>query len=251
MEYDNDSRKLYGDLAWLWPIMSSPEEYAEESELFSETIKTHSRLEPRTLLHLGCGGGMNDHTLKRYFQMTGVDISEEMLKLARDLNPEVRYVNGDMRTIRLGECFDAVIIGDSINYMRTAEELRRAFLTAYEHLNPGGVFLTVVEEMAEKFKQNRTVSSCHSQGDIELTFIENGYDPDPSDTSYEETFIYLIRRKGKLEIQTDHHILGIFRMNVWQDLLKEAGFEVEQMKFEHSTLPKGDYLPMLVCAKPL
>ncbi|MBU1706319.1 SAM-dependent methyltransferase, partial [bacterium] len=61
----------------------------------------------------------------------------------------------------------------------------------------------------------------------------------------------LIRRKGKLEIHADHHLLGVFSLDTWHDLLKQVGFTIEQMKFEHSTLPKGDYLPMLVCTKPL
>ncbi len=249
-EFEKDSRRLYGELAWLWPIMSSPEEYAEESELFSQTIKAHSKIEARTLLHLGCGGGMNDYTFKKHFQVTGVDISEEMLKLARKLNPEIRYVNGDMRTIQLGECFDAVIALDSINYMRTPGDLRSVFQTAYEHLNPDGVFLIIAEETAEKFKQNRTMSSCHFQGDVELVFIENIYDPDPVDTSFEATFVYLIRRKGELEMYIDRHLLGVFDIDTWHNLLRRVGFEIEQMKFEHSTFSKEEYLPMLVCVKP-
>jgi len=249
-KYENDSRRLYGDLAWLWPIMSSPEEYAEESELFSKTIKAHSKIEAKKLLHLGCGGGMNDYTFKRYFQVTGIDISEEILGFAKKLNPEVRYVNGDMRTIQLGERFDAVIAPDSINYMRTPADLRSVFQTAYEHLNPNGVFLVIAEVTAESFKQNRTMCTCHSQGDVEVAFIENGYDPDPSDTGYEATFIYLIRRKGELEIHTDHHLLGVFSIEMWHDLLKDVGFIVEEMKFEHSTIPEGEYLPMFICSKP-
>ena len=247
----NDQRRLYGDLAWLWPILSSPEEYVEETELFSKTIKTNSKIEARTLLHLGCGGGYNDYTFKKYFKVTGVDISEEMLNLAKNLNPDVIYHKGDMRSIRLEECFDAVSIPDSINYMITTEELRSAFMTAYEHLKPGGVFLTIVQEVVEKFKQNRTESTFHSQSDIEVVFIENSYDPDPTDTSYESTFIYVIRRKGELEIHTDRHLGGIFKMETCHELLKEVGFKVKQMKFEHSTFTKGEYLPMLVCIKPL
>ncbi len=247
----NDNRRLYGDLAWTWPIISPPKDYVEETELFSKVIKEHSKIEVRTLLHLGCGGGHNDCTFKRHFKVTGVDISEDMLNLSRKLNPEVIYHYGDMRTIRLGECFDAVTILDSINYMRTVEGLRSAFITAYEHLKPGGIFLTFVEEITGQFKQNNTKYSTHSQGDVEIVFIENCYDPDPIDTSYEATFIYLIRHRGELEIHTDRHLCGIFKMRRWHDLLKKVGFEVKQIKFEHSTFAEGEYYPMLVCNKPL
>ena len=135
---EEDVRRLYGDLAWTWPIISPPEDYVPESEFFANLMKEHLETEPRTLLHLGCGGGHNDHTLKQHFGVTGVDISPEMLGLARKLNPDVTYVEGDMRTVRLERTFDAVAILDSVNYMLAATDLRTAFDTAFAHLKPGG-----------------------------------------------------------------------------------------------------------------
>ncbi len=48
---------------------------------------------------------------------------------------------------------------------------------------------------------------CESfgKGDMEVTYIENNYDPDQFDDTYECTFVYLIRREGVLEIETDRH----------------------------------------------
>ena len=46
-----------------------------------------------------------------------------MLEKVKQLNPELEYHLGDMRTIRLVKTFDSVIIGDSIGYMLTKEEL--------------------------------------------------------------------------------------------------------------------------------
>jgi len=245
-----DERRLYGDLAWTWPIISPVEDYIEETELFSKLIKEHSRIEVKTLLHLGCGGGYNDYTFKKYFKVTSLDISEDMLGLAKKLNPEVNYKYGDMRTIRLEEKFDAVTILDSINYIKTVEDLQRTFITAYEHLKPGGVFLTFVEQIAGQFKQNNTTYSTHSKGDVEITFVENDYDADPTDTSYEATFVYLIRVGGKLEIHNDCHLCGIFKLETWLELLKTTGFEVKQVKFTHSTFTEGESYPMLICIKP-
>ena len=245
-----DQRRLYGDLAWVWPIISLPQDYIEETNHFCKVIKEHSQIGVKTLLDLGCGGGHNDYTLKRHFEVTGIDTSVAMLKLARHLNPEATYSVGDMRTVRLGKTFDAVTIFDSINYMLTPEELRAAFVTAFEHLAPGGVFLTIVEETPEHFQHNKTVCSTHSQGDIEITFIENHYDPDPTDTTYEATFVYLIRRKSQLEVETDHHLCGIFEMKIWIDILKEVGFEVKQMEFK-TPGRGGQAFPMLVGIKPI
>lgn len=245
-----DKQRLYSDLSWTWPIISPVEDYIEETELFSKLIREHSKIEVKTLLHLGCGGGHNDYTFKKHFKVTSVDISEDMLGLAKKLNPEVNYKYGDMRTIQLGEKYDAVTILDSINYVKTVEDLQRTFITTYEHLKPGGVFLTFVEQIAEQFKQHNTTCSTHSQGDVEITFIENYYDPDLTDTNYEATFIYLIRVGGKLEVHKDRHLCGIFKLETWLELLKATGFEVKQVKFTHSTFTEGESYPTLICIKP-
>jgi len=247
---DKDIQRLYSDLAWTWPIISPPGDYVADTEFFSKTIKEHSKIEAKTLLHLGCGGGHNDNTFKSYFEVTGVDISEEMLKLARKLNPEVKYHHGDMRTVRLGERFDAVAILDSINSMITGEDLRSAFVTAYEHLRPGGILLTIVEQLGDQFQQNTTMCSTHTSGDVEITFIQNYYDPDPADTSYEATFVFLIRRGGKLEIHTDRQLAGVFRMETRLQILRDVGFDVKQVEFRLPTFAEGESYPLLVCTRP-
>lgn len=246
--------RAYSELAWTETIISPPEEYVEETELFAKVIKEHSKIAANKLLHFGCGAGVNDYTFKRYFKVTGVDISEGMLEVARKLNPEVVYLHSDMRTIKLGESFDAVAIPDSIGYMTTLKDLRRAIITAYKHLKPGGVLL-IMANIAEQFKQNNFVYTG-SKGDVEITLFENNYISGRSGTTYEATLIFLIRRKGKLEIHTDRHIIGLFKLKTWLDLLKELEFEVKQIKMEHLydrfILGEDEYpLLMFVCTKPL
>ena len=244
---EKDGRRLYGDLAWTWPIISPPEDYVPESEFFAKLIKEHSEIEPRTLLHLGCGGGHNDRTLKQHFEVTGVDISPEMLGLARKLNPGVNYTEGDMRTARLGRTFDAVAILDSVNYMLTEADLRAAFETAFTHLKPGGVFITIIEQALEGFRQNRVEYLVRKREGVEIAFIENMYDPDVSDTTYESTFVYLIRRGGSLEIESDRHLGGLFSVDVWYDTLSSVGFAVETVEYEDPE--SGDDIPVVVCVK--
>lgn len=252
----NDYR-LYDDLSWTWPIISPLEHYLEETELFCNIIKKHSKIPVKTLLHLGCGGGHNDYTFKKYFRVTGIDKSRSMLKLARELNPKVDYLCEDMRRLRLGCSFDAVAAVDSMAYMLTKQDLRKVFTTAFLHLNSGGIFMFIAEDVKENFKQNNTTAYSNSKRGIEITFIDNRYDPDPADTSYESSFIYLVRRKGKLNIYTDRHLCGLFKLDTFNDLLREVGFEVKQLKYkppasavEPSGLDGYEYYHMFVCIKP-
>jgi len=246
----NAPPRLYGDLAWLWPIISSVEDYSKEAEFFARTIQEESQVPVSTLLDIGCGGGHLDNYLKKHFQITAADISEPMLELARMLNPEVVYLTGDMCTMRLGQLFDTVIIHDAINYMLNPADLKAAFQTAFEHLRPGGVFLTFVEVMTRSFQQNKTFVTSRSRGDTEVVFIENYYDPDPHDTTYEGTYVYLIRQKGHLSVETDRHLGGVFPLETWRSLLKQVGFVVKQREWKHSEFVEGKALPLLVCTKP-
>ncbi len=233
----NDQRRMYGDLAWTWPIFSGRDHYIGEAEDFASQIRQHSAIEPRMLLHLGCGCGQLDWTLKKHFNVTGVDISPDMLALARGQNPEVTYHLGDMRTVRLDKTFDAVMVADSIDYMLTERELRAAFETAFVHLRPGGVFCTYAENTRERFVQNKTESSAHSKADVDIAFFENSYDPDPTDTIYEYTAVYLIRRDGKLQIETDRHLGGLFPLQTWEALLRQAGFKVALTETNEGACP--------------
>ncbi len=242
----NDQRRLYSDLAWAWPLISQGEDYVQEAQAFARQIRQRARIPVSTLLNLGCGGGHLDLTLKKYFNVSGVDVSQPMLDLAGQLNPEVTYFPGDMRTVHLEKTFDAVVIADSIDYMLTEADLLSAFRTAHLHLNPGGIFCTYAGVTCQTFRQNDTRVSTHSEGRVVITFIENRYDPNPEDTTYESTFVYLIRREGsegQLEIETDRHLGGLFDLETWSRCLADTGFEVHRTE-----LGEGG-APLFVCRK--
>lgn len=243
-----DQRRLYDDLAWTWRIVSPPGDYVTEAGEFRRLIRAYSHIHARTLLDLGCGGGHNDHWLRRHFDVTGVDGSCTMLALARRLNPDVTYCLGDMRTVRLGRAFDAVIIADSIAYMLTERDLGRAFATAYAHLRPGGVLVTYVEQVPSRFEQNAMSVTVRRHGGIEIAFIENRYDPDPSDTTFESAFVFLIREGGRPRVESDRHLSGIFPMRTWLRLLRDAGFVARRVDLPPSG-PGGAAVPALVCRR--
>lgn len=239
----DSKERMYNDLNWTWPLISREENYVEAAESIIKVIRENSGIEVKTVLHIGCGGGGHDHTFRKSFELTAVDLSKEMLVHARKLNPDVAYHVGDMRSVRLGTKYDAVIIADSINYMLTEEDLGAAFMTAFEHLRPGGLFLTYAEYFKDRFKQNMTWCSPHKKDNVHITFIQNNYDPDLADTMFETTFVYLIRRDGVLDVETDMHRQGLFEQHVWMRLLLDAGFEVKTEESE-----SGKY-QMFICSR--
>ena len=154
---DNTCR-LYTDLAWLWPMWgAADDEYAHYCRHVASLIEQHAARPAGTLLNTGCGGGKNVFNLKGTFSVTGVDLSPPMLEQARDLNPESTFVEGDMRTFRLGRTFDVVLMDDALSYMTCLADFVAAFRTASVHLNPGGVLVATPDVTTETFRQNRTI----------------------------------------------------------------------------------------------
>lgn len=223
---DSGQRRLYGDLAWTWPIISPPDRYVGESEAFTALIRAHGSGGGETLLNLGSGGGHNDLTLKRHFAVTGVDASPAMVALARRLNPEAEYLEGDMREVRLGREFDAVACFDSIDYMLSESDLAAAFATAHAHLRPGGVFVTYAEVTRERFREGRVLAARHVSEGVEIIFVEHDHDPDPRDSTVEFGYVYLIRDAGGFCVESDRHRVGLFAEARWPALLAASGFEV-------------------------
>jgi SAM-dependent methyltransferase len=247
----NKTNRLYNDLAWVWPLLESVEEYRQESEDAVKVIKEFSKIGARTLLDITCGGGKEDFTFKEYFDVTGLDLSEKMLENARKLNPECEYVAGDMRNFDLPRQFDAIFINDGRVYVTTEEDLRKTYEQAYRHLRPGGVMITFADDCKEYFrenkKQNRTQVTTSVSNEPHITFIENCYDPDPDDTTFEINFLYLIRERGKLRIEHDFHTLGLFTLETWRNTLKSCGFEVH----ERDEVYKDEKYKKFICVKPL
>jgi len=101
----------------------------------------------RTVLDLACGtGSLTRELALRGYEVTGVDLSEDMLALAeekcRDLKPRPRFFHQRMEALRLPESVDACVCClDSVNYVLKPQSLRRTFQRVYEALEPGGLFL--------------------------------------------------------------------------------------------------------------
>ena len=241
--------KMYRELAWVFPLVSPAEHYLEEAERIRRLILREAAIPVRRLLDLGCGAGNIDSHLKADFDITAVDCSAAMMDLARSLNPEVKHHQSDMRTLRLNEEFDAVICLDAILYMNTTADLQAALQTAYTHLEPGGVFITYPQETRESFQQNRTRIQHHAHGETEITFFENLYDPDPSDTEYDANYVYFIRHTGSQEVHHDLHHMGLFSTDTWLRLFRETGFDVQQLSLEPDAPASGLPDPVFVAVR--
>lgn len=112
-----------------------------EGAFLHELIQRH-RPGAATVLELACGTGAILEQLSSRYEVTGLDVSRQMLDIASAKVPPARLLREDMTRFALGETFDAVLcVFDSLNHLVTFAEWEAVFERACEHLNDRGVFV--------------------------------------------------------------------------------------------------------------
>lgn len=216
---------LYGPLAPWYPLLTPVEDYEEEAAHALSLLRQHATGPLQTLLELGAGAGHLAWHWKGTLQRTLTDLSPEMLALSQERNPDCEHVQGDMRALRLGRTFDAVLVHDAIVYMTTEEDLRAALQTAFVHVSPGGLALFLPDFVRESFEPSTDQGGSDGPG-RSLRYLEWMTDPDPDDTTYTVDYALLLREAdGSVQVHHDRHIEGLFPQQTWLELLGSVGFQ--------------------------
>lgn len=114
---------------------------------FYQKIMALEGVKPRTAVDLACGTGSVALILSEMgLQVTGVDLSEEMLTVAMDkasvLNHPPMFVCQSLQELHLPRGVDlAVCALDSLDYITKPEDCQEAIQRIYKALNPGGIFI--------------------------------------------------------------------------------------------------------------
>lgn len=247
---------IYHDLAPWYRLLDPPEDHQEDADCYAEgfaTCMTQPAAVP-TLLELGSGAGNNALWLKDRFDCTLADVSEPMLTLSRALNPQCRHVNGDMRSLRLGEQFDAVLIHDAICYMTSEADLQAALLTAFTHVRPGGSAIFAPDCVRESFCESTEVTRG-AQGQRALRCMYWTWDPDPQDCTYQVDYALLLRDGTRLQALHESHFEGLFAIADWIRLIRQTGFTVQLLPRPSLEAPEltetGGYFDQIfLCQRP-
>jgi SAM-dependent methyltransferase len=250
MDVSDGTPRLYSEFADWYPMLASPSEYAEDARIFLDLLTLASGSPPQTILELGAGAGNTASQYKHRVQATLVDLSPRMLSLSQRANPECEHIQGDMRTLRLGRTFDAVLVHDAVQYLTTEADLRLTLATAFEHCRPGGGALFAPDFTAETFVA-ATTHGGHDGDGRSMRYLAWIWDPDPTDTTYVVDFAYLFHEDGQpTRSAYDHHVQGVFSRATWLAALAGAGFEPHIRPFQHSELP-ADSVFVFLGLKPI
>ncbi|HNR87133.1 MAG TPA: class I SAM-dependent methyltransferase [Spirochaetota bacterium] len=188
------------------------------------------------ILDLGCGTGEHLHELaKAGFACTGIDNSEEMLRIARLRFPDdAEFIHDSMLSFDRFEEFDiAVSLFGSLDYCISDDDVDKVFWNTWRSLKPGGTGLFEVWN-AVPIKKIREKDTGHVSTTIYQHRVvidrERGFKllPYPGKTVVEVSYVYSIQKDGAEENVTDRHVMRAFDKDEITAFIENNGFRVQQ-----------------------
>ncbi len=133
---------MYGNFAYLYDRLMSDTDYDLWCDFYLRAFKKYNT-DAKLGLDMGCGTGNITMRLKdKGIDMIGLDISSEMLSVARNKDSKILYLNASMTDFELYGTVDFVISAlDCINYITDKRELKKCFKLVNNYLNPKGLFI--------------------------------------------------------------------------------------------------------------
>jgi SAM-dependent methyltransferase len=225
---------LYTNLSAIYEAMyQSFINYQEEYDFYSGLL---TKYKCKSLLEVGCGSGnLASRFAQGGFNYTGMDLSDDMLSIAKQNNPQAVFINGDMRDFNLQKKVDACIItGRTISYLISNKDVQDCFYSIGRNFKKTGIlcfdfinaekFIPLIDP-AEKITHTAIFENKQYQRNSfwSVNKLQNGIF-DWASVYYEET------ANGELlKIGEDNSTIRAFYKNDITDFLVQSGFKINEI----------------------
>ena len=198
---------------------------------FVENAFSKSKVPVKEVLDLGCGtGGICALLADKGFDMIGLDISTDMLMLAREKNFEKNtlLLCQDMRSFVLyGTVQAAYSSFDCLNYITTHKDLCKVFVLLHNYIEPGGIFVFDVntEYRYENILDGR---SYVYEIDEDMAIWRSAYDSETKTCNFDidifaETGKNKYSRTGETQVQKFHSEEDVIAAAAGFELVEKSG----------------------------
>lgn len=178
------------------------------------------------VVDLGCGSGIwARRLLHAGYDVQGVDVSTEMLALARSNAPGAHFHQSSIYQFNFPRCQVITALGEVLGYgsegMPTDRQVAELFQRAADSLPPGGLFIfdVIVTSETESLdyrtwrKDSDWAVLVESKEDLETSRLSRGI------TIFREV-------GGSYRRSEEQHVVRVFGIDELQQLLYAAGFKV-------------------------
>lgn len=136
---------VFDEYAEYYDLLYKDKDYVAEANYIDGILQKYAN-GCQKILELGCGTGKHAELLSyKGYEITGIDMSEDMLKKAyirAENNNSLSFLHSNIQEFSLGRKYDAVTAWFHVmSYQNTYEEFLKVLMNAYDHLKNGGVFV--------------------------------------------------------------------------------------------------------------
>jgi ubiquinone/menaquinone biosynthesis C-methylase UbiE len=229
----------YKDLAKYYDIVTKSKGYDREARILKRIIPKYAVSGGKKLLDVGCGTGKHLKYLVSDFDCTGLDLHEEMLRIARKNVPKATFVRANMTDFRLRNKFDVILcMFSAIGLVRTYPNLEKTIKNFSNHLNNGGI--TIIENDSFSYSrsppQHMNLLTAQTR-DIKIARVD--YYQRKGNVLIEKED-YMIAQRGKgIRHFADLQYQGRFELGRTMRIMEQAGLTP---KFLKGALHRGNGL---------
>ena len=229
---------LYSNPQYYETVYPEPNEDTPKMclRMFARFLKTP----PRSILDVGCGTGRDLEVLSRACpECWGVDFLPEMIHFAKGQRLRLKLSVGDMRSVRVGRTFDAIMcMGSAFMYALSNEDVAKTLDTFAAHAHTGTLLVLDINNAAGYLGGGTFQERIESKVDApELTATTIAIN------SFDRRKQLLIRKRtwtihGRPPVE-DFCKYRLFFPAELEHLLGEKGFQVVGM-FDNKELEQSD-----------
>lgn len=220
---------LYRELAECYDRIYHFKDYRTEAREILRLARRYLKRRPHSLLDVGCGTGRHLEEFAKRLSVAGVDLSPEMLRVARHrLGRDVLLVRGDMRHFSLETKFDVVTcLFSAVGYLDTRRDRDVAIANFYRHLTPGGVALVEGWVRPSRWRGTSVSLDTYEECDTKLARVASSW-RDGNRSVVE--FQYPLGERGKrIRHYADIHCQPLVEAQDMLSSFRRAGFRARAL----------------------
>ncbi|MGG4504566.1 class I SAM-dependent methyltransferase [Heyndrickxia sporothermodurans] len=235
----------YGDFAYVYDFLMQDVPYDKWLEFFQKKANIYNA-PGKKVMDLACGTGeLSIRLAKLGYQVTGVDLSEDMLMVtsqkANKESVQLSLFQQNMSQLEGLGLYDVItVFCDSLNYLTSPHEVQESFKRIHDHLQVNGLFFFDIHSIykMEHIFSNQTFTEIED----EVSYIWNCFEGEnPYSVEHELTFFVLDEKTDQYSRFDELHKQRTYTEDDYHLWLNEAGFDVLEVSADFANeKPKED-----------
>ncbi|MDZ8051395.1 MAG: class I SAM-dependent methyltransferase [Aulosira sp. ZfuVER01] len=209
------------------------------------------------ILELSCGTGRIAIPLaNKGFQVTGIDIGDSMLELARKKSAQVEWIKADIQNFDLAQKFNLIIFPiNCIWHLLDIEAVEACFACVKKHLKPGGKFVIDMLNPATKasldmlFDPKKNLYSIYPNPDGEGTVVVTASNELNLTQQIYKTKLFF-KLVGEEQERIEEITYRLYFPQELEALLRYNGFKIEKKfgAYDRSVFSDASFYQITVCS---